>query len=308
MEPGFGSNEARGMPPTDDAVRLTADTPCVECGYNLRTLEPQSRCPECGTAISLTLFDRDLSYLDAAWLRRVQRGLWLMFGGGWCYLVSMVGLLFIADAMAQRDDAEPNGWLATVAIAGSLATLVLVLVGVWLATTQHSAAAVDGFGERWRKTLRVVVIAWPLVLLAQIVLPPGLSELRMFVFVALPAGLIAFAWAGHVVAVARHTGVPNRRLPRWDSWAAKFVTIVAVALSLAGTTVLTQLGVDVILARSLPSLAFIVVLIAFAKLVSAANKHVGEALEWLEEHPDPWAELERKTPRGDGATEPAADA
>ncbi len=36
----------------DGDGRITIDLPCACCGYNLRTLRPDGRCPECGGAVS----------------------------------------------------------------------------------------------------------------------------------------------------------------------------------------------------------------------------------------------------------------
>lgn len=41
--------------PTAANPTVPADLPCVVCGYNLRTLAENGRCPECGAAISATL-------------------------------------------------------------------------------------------------------------------------------------------------------------------------------------------------------------------------------------------------------------
>src|SRR5258707_15175944 len=34
---------------------IERDTPCTQCGYNLRTLAVDQKCPECGTPIVQTL-------------------------------------------------------------------------------------------------------------------------------------------------------------------------------------------------------------------------------------------------------------
>jgi hypothetical protein len=39
-------------------VAVDRDIACVSCNYNLRGLEPDGRCPECGAAVQLTLDDR----------------------------------------------------------------------------------------------------------------------------------------------------------------------------------------------------------------------------------------------------------
>jgi len=34
---------------------IDQDRPCCRCGYDLRGLRPEGRCPECGTVIAATL-------------------------------------------------------------------------------------------------------------------------------------------------------------------------------------------------------------------------------------------------------------
>jgi hypothetical protein len=41
--------------PADPAVTVKLDTPCSYCGYNLRGLEKDGRCPECGVAIAQSI-------------------------------------------------------------------------------------------------------------------------------------------------------------------------------------------------------------------------------------------------------------
>ena len=59
---------------TDSDARGT--TLCRHCGYDLRGLPLEDRCPECGTPVSVSLSaGRRLSGADPHWLRRVQTGL-----------------------------------------------------------------------------------------------------------------------------------------------------------------------------------------------------------------------------------------
>ncbi len=40
---------------SNDEPRSTIDAPCVHCGYDLRGLPANGRCPECGTAIARSI-------------------------------------------------------------------------------------------------------------------------------------------------------------------------------------------------------------------------------------------------------------
>jgi hypothetical protein len=46
---------------------LDQNLPCHRCGYNLRTLAPDARCPECSTPIASSLNPNLLRYADPSW-------------------------------------------------------------------------------------------------------------------------------------------------------------------------------------------------------------------------------------------------
>jgi hypothetical protein len=74
----------------DDAGRLTADVPCLNCRYNLRGLAPEGVCPECGTPV----FDKSrLCFAAPTWLQRLNLGLMLLL---------VVLLLLLAGVVVQR--------------------------------------------------------------------------------------------------------------------------------------------------------------------------------------------------------------
>ncbi len=58
--------------------RVETDLPCATCGYNLRTLAWDSKCPECGLAVSGSLPPRGFRFQKMATVFRVRRGLALV--------------------------------------------------------------------------------------------------------------------------------------------------------------------------------------------------------------------------------------
>ena len=63
--------------PGDDdgeGQRLLEDLLCNHCGYNLRGLLSEGRCPECGTEVARSLRGDLLVAADPAWLERLIRG------------------------------------------------------------------------------------------------------------------------------------------------------------------------------------------------------------------------------------------
>ncbi|MCZ6655482.1 MAG: hypothetical protein O7D91_20940 [Planctomycetota bacterium] len=68
----------------DGAGRVAGDVPCRRCGYNLRGLSPDGRCPECGTAVGRSIHGDLLRYSDPAWVGHLAAGALLM-------IISMLG-------------------------------------------------------------------------------------------------------------------------------------------------------------------------------------------------------------------------
>ena len=53
---------------------IQEDTPCLACGYNLRGLSSDWRCPECGTAIGRSLHGNLLRFAQPQYVRKLARG------------------------------------------------------------------------------------------------------------------------------------------------------------------------------------------------------------------------------------------
>jgi hypothetical protein len=69
--------------PTAAAPTLEREVPCLRCGYNLRGLDPQGQCPECGHLVHVSVLaweeqQRRLPSIlesDPRWIRTVAEGL-----------------------------------------------------------------------------------------------------------------------------------------------------------------------------------------------------------------------------------------
>lgn len=69
------------MPPVNlDANGMVADDiSCRHCGYNLKSLSPTGRCPECGTAVGRSLRGDLLQYSDPQWVDKLASGMnWIV--------------------------------------------------------------------------------------------------------------------------------------------------------------------------------------------------------------------------------------
>ena len=51
------------------------DVPCLNCGYNLRGLEEDGQCPECGVPIERSLHGNLLIYSSPEYVSSLHRGL-----------------------------------------------------------------------------------------------------------------------------------------------------------------------------------------------------------------------------------------
>ena len=58
----------------DDQGRLIEDIGCRRCGYNLRSLETDAVCPECGAAVAISIHGYYLRFAPLAWVRRLALG------------------------------------------------------------------------------------------------------------------------------------------------------------------------------------------------------------------------------------------
>jgi hypothetical protein len=69
--------EATGSIPAgvlDASGTVHVDVACRRCRYNLRGLEPDGCCPECGAAIGLPRYGDFLRFADPAWVETLGQG------------------------------------------------------------------------------------------------------------------------------------------------------------------------------------------------------------------------------------------
>ena len=117
--------------PHDKNGRLTIDLPCIQCGYNLRGLDPESTCPECGASISDSLRRGLLALADPGWLRRIRLGMSLMLTALAVIVVPLGG----AHILLAMLDNVPHYLLAL-----SILPSLLYFAGIWCFTMPDSIA------------------------------------------------------------------------------------------------------------------------------------------------------------------------
>ncbi|MCG3137077.1 MAG: hypothetical protein HJJLKODD_00919 [Phycisphaerae bacterium] len=164
---------------------IAEDTHCVRCGYNLRGLPSNHRCPECGTAVQATLGRKGLGHLSAAWLKTVQLGLLLLLASVAASTAGMIAGMFMA-----------GGWNA---LAG-LISAGCWIVGLAMVTTPQASAVQAEHFYSLRRGLRIGAFTYltgtlltlsPLVGLALLVAEIG-SVICMLASIGLTLGLAAY--------------------------------------------------------------------------------------------------------------------
>ncbi len=144
------------LPPawlTDEAgapVAVPVDLPCVACGYNLRALATDGRCPECGEPIPHSLRGDRLRFSDYRWLGRLARGARLGF---WAVLVML--LVHVLVVLLRG-----HGLLVPMVALG----YGLGVAGAWLVARPEPGRPVEPFTLTGRGVARVAL--WPALTLA----------------------------------------------------------------------------------------------------------------------------------------------
>ena len=134
------------------ALRIEQDTPCPDCGYNLRGMRLDARCPECGRP-TIDTFSRPLGAGDGEFAERlVRRPAGAVLG------LAAVG--FFADALAVLPATRTALAAALVVVAGD--ALLVVLRGfadVRQARGWDVGSAVEDVAGHWRAALLVAALA-----------------------------------------------------------------------------------------------------------------------------------------------------
>ena len=232
----MASNTGSDLVQFDPAGRIGQDVPCIQCGYNLRTLLAEQACPECGQPVAQSLQRDRLRFCDPRWLRRVAGGTtWILVGGvglltgAWVipFLHIVVSVLGI-PSMAR--DA-----VVLLVILGTFVT------GVCLATWPEPGLAVIYRSNKARIAARVPMAGLLLLMLAvQVceprtgtpVRPATASDMRWWQLVS---SLEALLCSGGLLALCIYmSGLGRRagafRLARFASWAGAGVALLGLVM------------------------------------------------------------------------------
>ena len=130
----------------DAAGSIAVDLSCLNCGYNLRGLDPNGCCPECGVAIGRSVHGDLLRFCSPRWVRRIAQGINLLILGlvlcvlcsifrfmtssgglavmSLCYLLCWAGAWYFTTADPSQIEPRKDLWLRSFVRYGPLAVLL----------------------------------------------------------------------------------------------------------------------------------------------------------------------------------------
>ncbi len=147
---------------------LDEDIPCISCGYNLRGLYPDGRCPECGIPIERSMREDLLKLCDPTWVDRLRSGAtWAYWGLIATVLTLILGTVAAAAvgafaAFGGAPGAPPPApgsfpLLTTTITVAQWVFMGMMLLGVWKLTSPSPAEAHQTEMARARKGCRFAV-------------------------------------------------------------------------------------------------------------------------------------------------------
>ena len=151
--------------PLDGEGRVNVDHSCVQCGYNLRTLPREGRCPECGATVLESIVGDFLQYSDPAWLAKLSRGLKIIVLtaaiGPLCLLAAGAATMPFSgtgnEKPAHTERVIMIGLTATASVAA-----IGVTVGLWLFSMREPRRPARTTGTRLQDYIRVFACVWML--------------------------------------------------------------------------------------------------------------------------------------------------
>lgn len=134
------------------------DQTCRRCGYNLRGLHRDGRCPECGSPVGLSIKGDLLRFANPDWVERLARGSRFILNGlSAALLAAIVAVATEALRLASVPDAAVEVLDAVCALVGVIG-LVVAYVGIWLMTSPDPTRVGEDQYATSRKLVRITLL------------------------------------------------------------------------------------------------------------------------------------------------------
>jgi hypothetical protein len=190
---------------------------CIQCGYSLLGLPVTGQCPECGTAVELSLREPWLSSCSTTYLESLRKGFSLVLNAILLMVASTVVMFGVTVVMRGTPGAMAIFQIVNLVV--SLGISIMLYLGYWHATTPDPSQVAMETSTSARNVVRIAVIAMMALGLIQIVVAgislsgtgPGV-QLMTFVLMGLGvAGMVA--WAVQYFAMMRYLRWLASRVP-----------------------------------------------------------------------------------------------
>lgn len=213
---------------------VEANVECRRCGYNLRGLNSQGRCPECSTPVGLSIQGDLLRYSDPDWLDKLRSGGAFLYWG--------MGLTFVGSCLGGIGARLPGMNVYSALFSGLfvLGCSLLIVYAIWQLTSPDPGGVGDGQYSRRRNLIRIftlVSIAAACVVLTDYL--PLSSDMAMFLEIGSYLGIVCgvagtFMLLGYLRLLAlRIPDAELARRARLVQWGYTIATLAVVGLSLA---------------------------------------------------------------------------
>jgi len=134
-----GPDSANSRAPS--AETIDRDLRCARCGYDLRGLPADDKCPECGTLVEYSLHGDCLRYADRRWAKQILRGLqWTMVSRAAIAILFVINIaiVLIGSLVIPQNVDTPieSAFETAIGIVGGIMSLVPIGIayGLWLAS------------------------------------------------------------------------------------------------------------------------------------------------------------------------------
>ncbi|MEM1356250.1 MAG: hypothetical protein AAGH88_15350 [Planctomycetota bacterium] len=198
---------------------IAEDKPCVACSRNLKGLQLDQVCPDCGVLVLRSVRGDHLKYSNAKWLSRIELGCTLVAGSLGLLLLGalvmqVVGWI-VQPATDQEVELQPGSLdegervLAVLKMVVLLAVVLFRAGGIWLFTVAEPGVEADKRAGLDRSVARSCVLAAVGLMLIEslLVLAMGQTWIAQLPLLSSVAGLVA------VVFLCRYATSLAMRVP-----------------------------------------------------------------------------------------------